>query len=265
MPLPSKFYKYRSMDTASVQYVESTVLKNELYFAKSSQFNDPFDLSPVFSFEGSFEERVADFVRLLEKFEPGLMDQAKRQAYAEERVRLALDDGRIDSTTEQMMSFHRQEVADKTGVYCVSTTPSNILMWAHYGDSHRGICLEFDGMLGYDHTPLQVRYSQKREPVRMYKKSAEDLFKVFCTKSNHWSYEEEWRLIRPVYEGGPGVVHFSPNRLTGIVIGAMASPETVRTVFNWAEQRAPQINVYKAALSKSQFAVEISDACELGR
>jgi hypothetical protein len=31
------------------------------------------------------------------------------------------------------------------GIYCVSTNYDDVLMWSHYADSHKGICLEFDG------------------------------------------------------------------------------------------------------------------------
>ncbi len=30
------------------------------------------------------------------------------------------------------------------GVYCLCEKPDNLLMWSHYADAHRGICLQFD-------------------------------------------------------------------------------------------------------------------------
>src|SRR5262249_53331053 len=34
------------------------------------------------------------------------------------------------------------------GVLCLSECPDDILLWSHYADSHRGLCLEFD-VAGY--------------------------------------------------------------------------------------------------------------------
>jgi hypothetical protein len=31
-------------------------------------------------------------------------------------------------------------------VYCLSEVCDSSLMWAHYADSHQGVCLEFDAL-----------------------------------------------------------------------------------------------------------------------
>jgi Protein of unknown function (DUF2971) len=35
------------------------------------------------------------------------------------------------------------EICKRT-IYCLTPDPTSILMWSHYADHHRGICLEFD-------------------------------------------------------------------------------------------------------------------------
>lgn len=37
-----------------------------------------------------------------------------------------------------------QEVRKNTGIYCFTKSEDNILMWSHYANEHKGICLEFD-------------------------------------------------------------------------------------------------------------------------
>jgi hypothetical protein len=34
---------------------------------------------------------------------------------------------------------------DRAGVACFSALPDDLLMWAHYADKHRGVCLKFVG------------------------------------------------------------------------------------------------------------------------
>ncbi|MDB5764565.1 MAG: hypothetical protein JWQ21_3560, partial [Herminiimonas sp.] len=80
--------------------------------------------------------------------------------------------------------------------------------------------------------------------------------KALLTKSEQWSYESEWRLCR--YDGGPGVVQFRPANLTGIIIGALASPSTADTVMTWVRQRSVPVNLYRASVSPKNFELHIA-------
>lgn len=256
MRFPPKFYKYRGMSNGSEKFVERTVLNDELYMATSSSFNDPFDLNPVFSFEGSKEEQIEDYIRLHEKFGVQCDGDLREIATALVEERLSAD--AIENTEATMGIAHRLAVADVTGVYCLTTEPDNLLMWAHYADNHKGICLEFSNQIALEvGVPMKVAYSHLRTPIRMYGAQENSLELSLCTKSSHWAYEEEWRLIRPQYDGGKGVAVFRPACLTGIIIGALASPETIDLVQCWARTRKEPLRLSRAVLSKREFALEL--------
>jgi hypothetical protein len=147
------------------------------------------------------------------------------------------------------------------GVFCGSTKLDDILMWSHYADSHRGICIEFDGTLSLMAHAQKVQYARERVPINPYEDSHEVMMgKALLTKSEQWSYECEWRLIR--YKGGPGVVQFRPANLTGIIIGALASPSTVDTVMTWVRQRSIPVSLYQSFVSPKKFDCN-SPPCEL--
>lgn len=256
MKLPSKFYKYRGMSGGSEKFVERTVLHNELYLATSSSFNDPFDLSPVFSFEGTKEQQIEDYIRLHEKFGGRSDGNLREIATALVETRLAPD--AIAETEAIMAASHKFGVADVTGVYCLTTKSDNLLMWAHYADQHRGICLEFSNQIALEAgVPMKVEYSPLRTPIQMYGTQQNALELSLCTKSSEWAYEDEWRLIRPAYDGGKGIATFRPGCLTGIIIGALASRETVDLVQSWAKTRKEPLLVSRAVLSKREFALEL--------
>lgn len=142
---PAKFYKYRSMANAEViKWVERIVLHNELYFAAAKTFNDPFDLRPIFSLDAPKTTQIKEFERLSRKFEPGL-NREQRRTQAKEVVKNSLGRKTIKTTEEGIQREHARLITEDVGVYCVSATCDDILMWSHYGDYHRGICLEFDG------------------------------------------------------------------------------------------------------------------------
>ena len=65
-------------------------------------------------------------------------------------------------------------------------------MWAHYGDHHRGVCLEFDAHRPDICNAVRVQYREKYPPFRIdHDKDVTPLY----TKSADWQYENEYRLI----------------------------------------------------------------------
>lgn len=254
--MPPKFYKYRSVDGASMSRAKEILLKDKIFFASPSNFNDPFDLRPVFSLEASAERQKEDYLRLSRKFESHLTE-AQREAEAIRVMTSSLSKDNLATTTAAIQVIHNFHVRASVGVFCVSTKRDDILMWAHYADSHKGICLEFDGTQALMAHALKVEYSQDRVPINLYN-DANDvaMSKALLTKSSHWAYEAEWRLIR--YDKGPGSAAFRPHNLTGIIFGAMATPATVQTVKLWAKQRATPLNLYRASISNTRFELQIS-------
>ena len=257
--VPAKFYKYRSMAPDAAKWVERIVCHNEIHFAAAKSFNDPFDLRPVFSLLAPKAMQVKDFERLSKKFEPQLNRQIRRKE-ARQAVGNSLNSARRQATEEAIQELHAQHITDQVGVLCVSTKRDDILMWSHYADSHRGVCLEFDGHFAFMAHAQKVQYTHKRSPINVYVDSEEAAMKkALLTKAEQWAYEEEWRLIR--YEHGPGSVQFRSINLTGIIIGAAAPPDTVALIEQWVHARAEPVNIYQATLNKTDYAVDIARRC----
>lgn len=252
---PAKFFKYRSMDAASVGWVEKTVLHHELYFAPAKTFNDPFDLRPVIALDATPEQHRERYLATSRKFEPELSED-ERQAQADQAMAASMNPGEIEKTAALIQSLHAEALTNSCGVFCVSAKRDDILMWSHYADFHRGICLEFDGtgpLMAHAH---EVQYSDDRPPLNPYNDDADTMMrKALLTKSRHWSYECEWRLL--AYARGPGIETYRPLNLTGIVIGAMASNATIDTIREWAKRRESGVSLYRASTSTKRFELEI--------
>jgi Protein of unknown function (DUF2971) len=249
--VPAKFYKYRPMNTPElVQRVEKIVLHNEIFFAQSHSFNDPFDLKPTFTLDAPPDLQREYYMRLSRKFQAHLSD-AQHNEDADNMMAKSLDAENIAKTVEVIQDMHSQALT-RVGVFCVSTKRDDILMWSHYADSHKGVCLEFDGMSRLMAHAQKVNYSRKRVPINPY---ADDnmamMEKAMLTKSEHWAYETEWRLCR--YKEGPGPVQYRPTNLTGIILGALASRDTLDTVQKWVSQRASPLAIYRATTSGQDF------------
>src|SRR5204863_8712957 len=83
------------------------------------------------------------------------------------------------------------------GLMCFSRTWTNPVIWAHYADQHRGLCLGFDVP---DALIKEISYTKTREPYPL------DLFdsdeaeqlrltdRLLFTKFEDWRYEDEIRV-----------------------------------------------------------------------
>lgn len=252
--IPEKFYKYRSLDGEALEWVERTVLHDEIYFGAAESFNDPFDLRAVFDFEADPAIQRADFIRRSHDFEPHISER-ERNAAADRVMADALDPANIATTTMMFQFMHNRMIRSAVGIYCVSMVPDDILMWSHYASYHRGICLEFDGLGALMAQAQQVRYVVERPTINPYAGEPERMMECsLLTKAKQWGYEAEWRIIR---EGGPGTFRFDPAELTGIVIGASASQATVDTVRKWCAQRSSPLRITRAQVDARAFRLNL--------
>ena len=83
-------------------------------------------------------------------------------------------------------------------VSCFSEKNDSMLMWSHYGDEHKGICLGYDlRTLIQKHDFLPVIYSNRMPQDKSVSNENESaLLKYILTKGECWSYEHEWRIIK---------------------------------------------------------------------
>ncbi|QWF71862.1 DUF2971 domain-containing protein [Methylomonas paludis] len=112
-----------------------------------------------------------------------------------------------DENEIDMFNRFKQWVSERTGILCFSRKSDNPVQWAHYGDSHQGVALEF---CVNDDNVCEVKYSC--EPVRIdLKKGRQDggfldkdygdiLLELATTKWEQWQYENEVRVFCPFNE-----------------------------------------------------------------
>lgn len=168
------------------------------------------------------------------------------QALTEFVVRYAAQNG--ENSFEDLKEKFINEIIQKVKearinalISCFSKRYDSILMWSHYGDKHKGICIEFDRP---DKDFLDVKYSTKRckfdledttRRVLGYMLSNEEvdvndkglircISEPFIIKSLDWRYEEEVRcIISPNSEGVFTLEELSlykmPTKISKIYIG----------------------------------------------
>ncbi len=104
------------------------------------------------------------------------------------------------------------------GVVSLTETPRNLLMWSHYANNHKGICIGYRSdfldhhktrehqFLPTEFTPIKVNYDDSRydkhtenlDFTEVVKIRKEILKRSLLKKSNDWIYEKEFRSIIPL-------------------------------------------------------------------
>ena len=115
---------------------------------------------------------------------------------------------------------------NKIGIYSLSKTYIDELLWAHYGNSHNGYCIEYDlELLLKSYTSDKVYsfpivYIEKPPSVdfnNIIKSGSQNnlIQKMAGYKSKRWQYEEEIRIVTEDF----GVHSYDHKALTGIYFG----------------------------------------------
>ena len=171
-----------------------------------------------------------------------------------------------------------REARNNTLISCFSRRYDSILMWSHYGDKHKGICIEFDRP---EKDFFDVIYSKKRckfnleDTTRRFlgymlsneqvdvndKNIIKCIAKPFIVKSLDWKYEEEVRCILSSNSEGVSScdelkLYTMPSKITKIYIGCKMTVESVDFKYLLRIANDKNIDVVYLKTSDMFFGVE---------
>jgi hypothetical protein len=148
------------------------------------------------------------------------------------------------------------------GILCLSEVRDSLLMWGHYTDNHQGFVIGFDS----DHPFFSKRRSDKDEfgflrrvdyahqrPQVTLKNTESPVW--FSTKSEQWSYEKEWRIVRVLSEADDKIerspfpiclFEFPPDAVREIIVGMRSSSRLVSDIRAFAHS-LPRLDVLLAS------------------
>jgi Protein of unknown function (DUF2971) len=152
-------------------------------------------------------------------------------------------------------------VWEKAAILCFSRNWDNLLLWSHYGDSHKGVCLGFDIPTGdpganYDTDVLyQANLLQIRRPEDVNFDLANRLLR---TKHESWSYEQEVRMFvdlnDPPDADGLNWIEFGPQLvLREVIIGAQCHPDASKKVQEAAAPYGDAVRCWWAGMRTDAF------------
>lgn len=147
----------------------------------------------------------------------------------------------------QMRSW-REYMATISRMLCFSRKYMNPVLWSHYADKHRGICLAFevpDQFLNeITYAPARLEIDFELEAKNPGGVSHQTVQKLLTTKFADWQYENEVRMfVRPeevVHDSGLQFYPFGDDlALRAVYLGprCTVTPNEVRDAFRSEEQR----------------------------
>jgi len=188
--VPKSFFYYTSLNSLERKsWFESLIINHQIYFRGRDQLNDQNELRPGITFHGRPEQIREYLQKVVQRNYPSNLSPAKRMLLRSELQR------RLQNNPESFTdTLH--DLLGNVGILSLSESSEVPLLWSHYADGYRGVCVEFDSSVGLFLAAQKVHYTDTRPIInRLIDSPQEMLTKGMFTKSIHWAYELEWRVI----------------------------------------------------------------------
>jgi hypothetical protein len=254
-----RLYHWQRFDADRLEVI---LKDNTLYCSRPADFNDPWDCRPFFN-----TEQLSDPAELKKHIDWAVRVCRDAGTMSAADIARMQDQLRDPAVLERMLRQHtletQQAVLERYRVYCLSPDATNALMWAHYADSHRGICLEFNVLNNVICCALEAQYAPEFPMTRQYSDDLADNLLPLLTKSNVWKYENEYRLIvqdtanatpHDTLHATNGFLKLPDGALRSIIVGCQGPYDAVRDLVRDCN---PGIQVLRAHKIDNRYALEI--------
>lgn len=267
--LPSRLYKYREFNENTLHLI----LSDQVYFADPSTFNDPLDTRPSLEtdvhnaqleeilrrlFKRRIDAEMTTAAKSIRYRGPRTKDHIQR--LSRRQVDRLLQDINYHATNtdfdpEERLRFSLRYYIEQElfrqydkGIVSLAERGTCPLMWSHYADQHRGICIGYSVPDRIQHDIHKVKYRGSRlvqasKVAAMLDDSASARREVdeavLLRKAGSWRYEREWRLL------GPRGIERSPLEMEDISFGMRCKDSTMYAVMKALEARERPVRFYE--------------------
>lgn len=260
-------YKYLDIKGGKMMIgMEGALKRPNIQFTNASQLNDPFDCHP------------------------NLMDYSEIPEYI-----LNLHGAPLEWYTEKEKN-DALNLRNDTWLSSFSKTNDSLLMWSHYCNNHKGICIGMNlvemrtnmpsvgvGMYLLEPLRLEVEYQDILNRPKAYHSPIDPHFYQLLTKAKAWEYEQEVRLIiekphpflamltpeqekqakRNEVMDWKEVHHYLPiggERFKEIYFGINTDPKEKAKIINYARTKLnPDIKLYQMKVDEDAFQLKAEE------
>ncbi|MFG1600027.1 DUF2971 domain-containing protein [Klebsiella quasipneumoniae] len=180
---------YKYVNTYTLEHI----INGSIRFTQPGGFNDPFELAlEIYNPNAGHDEKIPvnfDLMPLNTDIKKYLINTKMPDSCCN------------DIISRQLI----KQLNNLIGILCLTKNPASHLMWAHYADDYSGALIKFDEEHDFFEGIFEVQYSPTRPIVHIdYLKDNKSIaIPNLCIKSDVWSYESEWRVIRALENCNP--------------------------------------------------------------
>jgi len=276
---PKKVFRYRGFSSLTVD----ALVRDELFFSDPRLFNDPLDCQPTVEADSGLEElrellselmsrrifsETISSLRKNKVKEEAASQYASKLAQREAKDKLKSisyysTDPEYDCSREAEIWLLTVEIERELlkrygkGVCCFSSVYDNPLLWSHYGDQHKGLCIGYSLTRNPEPRLHKVTYGGSRiVPTSLINRAVADGDKeatelldqyILLRKASPWRYEREWRLL------GHRGLQDSPLRMIEITFGLRCSEAVKDSIVSALQNRESTINFYEMHQVRGSF------------
>lgn len=234
-----------------------------VYCSSPGDFNDPWDCKPFFNTE------ILNDPEENEKHVAWAADLCRRQTPMSEKDIEAMketlrnDPARAAALVTEISDSSGPTIARRYRVYCLGPDVGNLLMWAHYADSHRGVCLEFSLRNDVMCSALKCEYLKEFPIMRLHRNEDADALRVLLAKAEPWGYEKEYRIVAQEREHAvctgtlmtdKGFLKLPKGALVSVIVGCQGDHEMVSAM---VRELALDVKVKRAVRVQNRYALNI--------
>ena len=177
----------------------------------------------------------------------------------------------LRAVTRAIAEQAHKDASEMRRIYCLTPRIDSTLMWSHYAENHKGICLEFavkeDNVFG---SAFKVIYEKEFISQELFSDTDAALLPFFI-KAKCWDYEHEYRLFLRVPEPAamfqfPPAMHVIDNRfavpedaLTAVVVGCCTPRAVGIRIQELVAEHWPSVRVKKMVKQQDRYELEVHD------
>lgn len=216
--IPQKLYRYRSAE--KIERLKDEIVNGRIFMSSPLNMNDPFDSCSLLEnnkptvYVHDKEIYKERFKEILDKntFNKIFKDDNWFEKLTESVASKYVSLEEIDEAKEKALKTLMQGIEDINSEInetinrtyrfaCFTQSKTNLPMWNHYANGHKGVCLEYDtteiNNIININVLFPVKYVDKLpDGISLMKAQDELRMEYFLMhKLRDWSYENEWRLI----------------------------------------------------------------------
>jgi hypothetical protein len=206
---PQSFFKYRKLNTLTIESLKH----QKIWLSELNALNDPFECSLQFDNDACLrllysDKRYLEIVK--QNFGLELSDEEVNEIVSSDKPHVTYSKfchskniPFSQSPEEQIAEVQKgqaiilNEASKSIRISCFSEFNNSLLMWSHYADEHKGICIEYDFL---DEQEIRVFLQPIIYSTKIYKIPTYEDFTLLqligasLNKCKDWEYEGEWRL-----------------------------------------------------------------------